>query len=95
MLCVPAARPLVLQPAVLVLPLPESVTAPQPLIVLPSALKATVPVGALPVTLAVKVTLTPTLDGLSELDTAVVLVALFTVWVSVLLVEPALAPSPP
>jgi hypothetical protein len=92
---VPAARPLVLQPAVFVLPLPESATAAHPPIVLPPSVKATLPVGALPVTVAVKVTFVPAVDGLSELTRLVVLAALFTVWVSALLVEPALAPSPP
>ncbi len=48
-----------------------------------------------PVTVAVKVTLAPTSAGLAELATAAVLVALFTVCVSVLLVEPLLLASPP
>src|SRR6266516_168893 len=73
MLRVPTASPLVLHCAVRALPLPESATAPQPLSVALSALKATLPVGALPVTVAVKVTLVPTVDGLSELAIVVVL----------------------
>ena len=44
-----------------------SATAPQPVIVLPPSVKATLPVGAVPVTVAVKVTLVPTTDGLAEL----------------------------
>ena len=95
-MCVPSVRPLVLQVAVLELAEPAgSATAPQPVSVVPSAVKPTLPVGALPVTVAVKVTLAPTSDGLAELATAAVLVALFTVCVSVLLVEPLLPASPP
>jgi hypothetical protein len=93
--CVPAARPLVLHCAVRVLPEPASATALQPEIETPPSVKFTLPVGLKPVTEAVNVTLTPALDGLAELETAVVLLALFTVWVSVLLVEPLLALSPP
>src|SRR2546425_9410427 len=67
MLCVPAVRLAVLQVAVLVLPVPAgSATAPQPVSVFPSAVKATLPVGALPLIVAVKVTLAPRLDGLAE-----------------------------
>ena len=50
---------LVLQVAVRLLPLPASATALQPLIEAPPSLKLTVPVGALPVTVAVRVTLAP------------------------------------
>ena len=49
MLCVPAARLAVLQVAVFELALPlGSATAPQPVSVVPSAVKPTLPVGALP-----------------------------------------------
>src|SRR5260370_21741599 len=72
MLCVPAARLLVLQPAVFVSPLPESATAAQPLIVLPPSVKATLPLGAEPLTVAVNVTFIPTEDGLAELLSVVV-----------------------
>src|SRR6266567_154295 len=72
MLCVPAPRLLVLQPAVLVSPLPESATAVQPLIVLPPSVKATLPLGAEPLTVAVNVTFIPTEDGLAELLSVVV-----------------------
>src|SRR6266542_760422 len=73
MLCVPAARLAVLHVAVFELALPAgSATAPQPVSVVPSAVKPTLPVGALPVTVAVKVTFAPTVDGLSELLSVVV-----------------------
>src|SRR5262249_31804207 len=72
MLCVPAARLLVVHCAVLVLPLPLRATAAQPVIELPPSVKFTDPVGLLPLTVAVKVTLTPTVDGLSELASVVV-----------------------
>ena len=95
MLCVPTARPAVLHVAVLLLALPAgSATALQPLSVVPSAVKPTLPVGAVPVTVAVKVTLAPTTDGLAELATAAVLVALLTVCDSALLVEALLPASP-
>ena len=48
-----------LQVAVLLLPEPTSATALQPLIALPPSVKLTLPVGALPVTVAVKLTLAP------------------------------------
>ena len=72
-----------------------SATAPQPVIVLPPSVKATLPVGAVPVTVAVKVTLVPTTDGLVELASEVPLDAVLTTCASALLVEPALAESPP
>ena len=55
----PTVSPLAVQVAVRVFPLPERVLAEHPLIVFPLFLKATVPVGAAPVTLAVNVTLGP------------------------------------
>jgi hypothetical protein len=95
MLCVPCARLLLLQVAVLLLALPAgSATALQPLSAAPSALNATLPVGAVPVTVAVKVTLAPTTDGLAELATTAVPVDLLTVCASVLLVEALLPLSP-
>ncbi len=45
------------QAAVRALPLPASATAPQPVIVVPPLVKLTVPVGEMPVTVAVKTTL--------------------------------------
>ena len=69
----PTLRLLVLHTAVgaLVEP-PVKVAAPQLVIVLPPSVKATVPVGAEPATVAVNVTLVPTVDGLSELCRMVV-----------------------
>ena len=72
MLWAPAARPAVEQAAVPVLPLPMRATAPQPVIDVPPSLKLTLPVGALPATVAVNVTLAPRLDGLAELTSVVV-----------------------
>ena len=69
--------------------------AVQPAMALPLLVNPTVPVGALPVTVAVNVTLAPTPDGLSELASVVLLAALLTVCVSVALVEPLLLVSPP
>ena len=97
MVCVPAVRPLTLQRDVLVaaLPLLASATAAHLLIVLVPSVNATVPVGALPVTLAVKVTRAPTVDGLSELASVVTLVVLLPITCdSGALAEPALAGSP-
>src|ERR1700693_4901158 len=72
MLWVPTARLLVLQAAVLLLPAPVSATAAQPAIELPPSVKLTVPVGLLPVTVAVNATLVPTVAGLAELVSVVV-----------------------
>src|SRR5947207_72298 len=72
MLCVPIERLLVLQTAVLLLPAPVSATAAQPAIELPPSVKLTVPVGLLPLTIAVKITLALTVAGLSELASVVV-----------------------
>ena len=77
MLCVPALMLLVLHVAILELAAPAgSATAPQPVMVLPPSLKATVPVGAVPVTDAVKVTLAPTAEGFNELDSVAVVAVL-------------------
>src|SRR5581483_5242397 len=72
MLCVPTAKLLVLHAAVLLLPLPPSETAEQPLNVVPSLANATVPVGEEPVTVAVNVTLAPDSAGLPEVARVVV-----------------------
>jgi hypothetical protein len=72
MLCVPTARLLVLQAAVLLLPVPLSATVAQLAIELPPSVKLTVPVGLLPVTVAVNATLVPTVAGLAELTSVVV-----------------------
>ena len=78
-------------------PLPLNAACLQPLIVAPSEVKATVPVGALPVTVAVKVTLVPPIDGFSELPSTVVVapdVRLLTVCESAVLDDATLPLSP-
>ena len=59
-------------------------------------MKFTLPVGAVPVTVAVNVTLAPEVDGLSELISAVVLVVMpwFTTCDNGPLLDPALPESP-
>ena len=97
MLCVAAVSAFVLHAAVLLLPLPASAMALQPLIELAPSLKLTLPVGLLPTTVAVKVTLVPTVDGLSELASVVVDgpgPTEFTTCDSAALVEAALPASP-
>jgi hypothetical protein len=76
MLCVPTARPAALHAPVRVLPVPDRATAPQPAMAVPPSVKLSVPVGAAPVTDALNVTVTPTIDGLIELATLVVVVVL-------------------
>ena len=71
MLCVPWLKALVVHAAVRTLPLPVSATALQPLSALPPSVKATLPVGLVPVTVAVKVTELPSGDGFNELPSAV------------------------
>ena len=68
MLWVPNASVLVPQAALPLL----SGTALQPLNVVPSLVKLTLPVGLLPVTVAVKVTLAPAVAGFCELLSVVV-----------------------
>ena len=94
MLGLPAARLLVAQAAVRVLPVPASATAPQPEIEVPPLVKFNVPIGLLPVTVAVNVTLAPTVDGLAELASVVVLAAVLTICDSVALVDVLLEASP-
>ncbi len=76
------------------LPLPETATAEHPEIEIPPSVKLTVPVGLLPVTVAVNVTIDPTIEGLAELESEVEAVALFTTCESVALVDEVLLPSP-
>ncbi len=96
MLCVPPVRLALLHAAVLELAEPAGkATAPQPVKVVPPSVKPTLPVGAAPLTVAVKVTLVPTIEGLAELASEVPLDAVSIVCASVLLVEPALPLSPP
>src|SRR2546429_1446472 len=72
MLWAPTARLLVLQAAVLLLPEPMSATALHPASgAPPSAAKLTLPVGFVPATVAVNVTLLPTVAGLPELVSVV------------------------
>ena len=78
MLCVPALKALVVQLAIGALPLPTKATALQPVIVVPPSLNATLPVGAVPLTVAVKVTLAATAEGFDELARVVVLAVCVT-----------------
>jgi len=94
MLWAATARLPVVHFAVRLLPDPASATAEQPPIELAPSWKFTVPVGALPPTVAVKVTLAPTVEGVSDVASAVVLVAGLTTCDSAELVEPALLASP-
>ncbi len=94
-MCVATLSVPVVHAAVLVLPLPTSATALQPAIEAPPSLKLTLPVGATPVTVAVKLTLVPNVDGFFELTTLVVLVALLTTCETMALVEPLLPAPPP
>ena len=87
-------RLLVAQAAVRMLPEPVSATAEHEAIEVAPSLKFTVPVGALPLTVAVKVTLVPKVDGVNELPIPVVLVTLLTVWESAALLDVAFAASP-
>src|SRR5207237_10514030 len=91
MLCVPAVSAPVTHAAVRMLPLPASPTALQDEIEFPPSLELTEPVGLVPVTVAVKVTLAPAVDGLGELESVVVLAVappLLTVTVAALAVAP-------
>ena len=95
MLYTPEARLVVLHVVVLLFALPKgSATALQPLSVAPSALNPTVPIGAVPVTVAVKVTPVPATDGFAELATTVPLTAALTTCTNAGLVEPLLLLSP-
>ena len=95
MLCVAAASALVAHCAVRVLPDPAvNAIAEQPLIEVAPSMKLTVPVGVLAVTVAVKVTLAPTVEGVPEVATVVALECALTTCDSVELVEPALFASP-
>src|SRR6266567_4742636 len=91
MLWVPAVSALVEHAAVRVLPLPASATALQPASELAPSVKFTLPVGLLPVTVAVKLTLAPAVDGFAELETVVVVAVpppLLTLTVSALALAP-------
>src|SRR2546430_11946401 len=91
MLCVPAASVLVVHAAVRLLPLPANAAAEHPAIDVAPSLKLTVPVGLAPVTVAVKVTFAPTVAGLEELMSVVVVAvppAVVTLTVSALALAP-------
>ena len=94
MLCVPARRFSVKHAAVRRLPVPVNEMLEQPAIVVPPSRKFTVPVGALPLTVAVNVTVTPSSKGVCDVARLVVLDVLLIVCERTLLVEAALAPSP-
>ena len=83
------ASELVVQVAVRVLPPPDRLRAEHPLIDVPTSRKSTVPVGDVPATVAVNVTLSPTTDGLAELESVVVEGGALTTCASVVLVDDA------
>src|SRR5205085_8798043 len=74
--CVPEASVAVVHEAVRELPEPVKPTALQPEMLAPLSVNATVPVGDVPVTVAVKVTAAPGEDGFAELTSAVLLVVI-------------------
>src|SRR5438270_268896 len=94
MLCVPTLRLLVAQVAVRMLPEPVSPTVAQPAIEAAPSLKFTVPVGAVPLTVAVKVTLVPAVEGVSELVLAPVTMTLMQQVLSIKLGPETSAASP-
>ena len=94
MLCVPVVSAAVLHAAVRALPDPVSATAPQLAMLVPPSVKLTVPVGALPVTVAVKVTLAPTIEGLAELVIPVAVPDVLTTCDSTALLDAVLPASP-
>ena len=69
---VPALKLLVLHAAVRVLPTPLKATAAQPAIDVPPSVKLTLPVGFVPATVAVNVTEAPTVAGLPDVISIVV-----------------------
>ena len=91
MLCVPPVSAAVEHEAVRPFPLPNSEMAEHPASDVPPSVKFTLPVGLVPVTVAVNVTLDPALDGLAELPSVVLVAApppLVTLTVSALDVAP-------
>ena len=83
-----------MQAAVRVLPDPARLTAVHPAMPMPSLVKATVPVGAVPVTDAVNVMLAPASAGLPEVA-SVVVDATLTVCDNAELADAVLSASPP
>ena len=95
MLWVPEARLATVQVAVRVFPLPDNDRAEHPLIEVPPSTKLTVPVGATPVTLAVKVMLAPSAAGFEELASVVLVLATPTACYSDALAAAPLLEFPP
>jgi hypothetical protein len=91
----PVVRPEVAHEAVRMLPEPPTAAAEQPGTDVDPSLKLTVPVGDTPLTVAVKVTLLPTVEGVSDVAMPVVLLAPLTVCDSAALLEAAFPASPP
>ena len=94
MLCVPTVRLPVAQVALRTLPAPVSAAVAQPAIDAPPSKKLTVPVGEVPVTVAVKVRFAPTVDGLAELPSVLAVWPILTTCDNPALVEPELLASP-
>ena len=94
MLWVPATSPALVQVAVPVLPELNSGTEEHEPIDAPPSEKLTLPLGEMPVTVAVNVTLDPAGEGLSELARMVALPPAPTDWNNVGLVDPTLLASP-
>src|SRR5579864_4260449 len=97
MLCVPTVSALVTHSALRMLPAPESAIALQPPIEAAPSRKLTLPVGALPLTVAVNVTLEPEVDGVPEVVRVVVVTPApgLTTCDNTALDEPRLLASPP
>ena len=96
MLWLPTESMVVWQTVVRVSPLPVKSTAEHPEIDVPASVKLTLPVGAVPITVAVNVTTVPSDDGLSELASAVRVAPVSTMTCdNVLLDEAKLLASPP
>src|SRR5438046_381504 len=76
------------------LPLPTRAFAAHPVSDVAPSLKFTVPVGEVPLTVAVKVTLTPATDGLAELASVAVLVAFLITCEKFVLIEALFVASP-
>jgi hypothetical protein len=95
MLWVPIASLLVVQVAVRVLPPPDRLRAEHPLIETPTSRKSTVPVGDVPTTVAVNVTLVPTVDELLGLEIVVVVTGALITCASGALLDAAFVELPP
>ena len=80
--------------AVRMFPLPLNAATEQPLMDMDPSWKLMVPVGELPLTVAVNITLPPTVEGVTDVASPVVLPTPFTVCDSVGLLEAVLPASP-